>query len=250
LPYFGFMQFDTADLLLMENRSTFILDTVILHEMGHVLGMTGNFWRSQGLITGSFTPDPRFIGPQATAAYNRIFGVNEPGVPLESFFTAGGGTAESHWRELLFVGQDPRTALVNELMTGFVGPRTASPAYSPISEITIGSLADIGYAVDMGRRDIYFPLSGVQFSSALAPASSSTSSLSGSGTSSPTLAAPLSDGLLPAPSVTPPAPVVAARVVDLAFEDEETSDHDDSTSEPETGLFALPEGILEAALAD
>jgi hypothetical protein len=46
-----------------------------------------------------------------------------------------------HWREETFF---------NELMTGFLG----SPP-SPLSRLTVASLADLGYGVDFGAADPY-----------------------------------------------------------------------------------------------
>ena len=53
----------------------------------------------------------------------------------------GPGTADAHWRELVFD---------NELMTGFVNFGT-----NPLSGITVASLADVGYAVNLAGADPY-----------------------------------------------------------------------------------------------
>ncbi len=135
LPYSGIMEFDSADLASMESSGS--LYTVILHEMGHVLGI-GTIWSYLGLLSGAGTSNPRFTGAQATAAYNRIFGVNESGVPVEN--GGGGGTRDAHWRE---------TSMPFEIMTGYISSRNY------LTEITIGSLADMGYVVDLGAADIY-----------------------------------------------------------------------------------------------
>src|SRR5206468_3798545 len=80
LPYHGVMQFDTADLAAMESNGTLL--SVILHEMGHVLGV-GTLWDAKGLIAGAGTSNPTFTGAQAVAAYHAIFGTVASGVPLE-----------------------------------------------------------------------------------------------------------------------------------------------------------------------
>lgn len=135
LPYHGAMQFDTADMAAMEANGT--LQGVVMHEMGHVLGI-GTLWAAKGLIVGAGTSSSRFIGPQATAAYNALFGTTASGVPLE---TAGGsGTRDAHWKESVFG---------NEIMTGFVGPGTSLP----VSRVTIASLADLGYTVNLAAAD-------------------------------------------------------------------------------------------------
>jgi hypothetical protein len=139
LPYHGIMEFDSADVAAMTTNGTLL--SVILHEMGHVLGV-GTIWDLKGLLAGEGTSNPRFTGAQAVAAYNSIFGTTATGVPVEN--TGGGGTRDSHWRESIF-----RT----EIMTGWIGPGTNMP----ISRITVGSLADLGYAVNMAAADAYFP---------------------------------------------------------------------------------------------
>lgn len=135
LPYHGYMHFDVADLASMQADGT--LRSVILHEMGHVLGI-GTIWEDLHLLVGAGTGNPRFVGANATAAYNQIFNRREAGVPVEN--TGGDGTADSHWRE---------SVLSNELMTGWVGPGN----YMPLSRITIGSLADLGYRVNYAAAD-------------------------------------------------------------------------------------------------
>src|SRR4029078_2809360 len=81
LPYHGTMQFDSADLASMLSNGTLL--SVIEHEMGHVLGI-GTVWGDKGLLVGAGTTNPIFVGAQATAAYNSIFGTNVSGVPVEN----------------------------------------------------------------------------------------------------------------------------------------------------------------------
>jgi hypothetical protein len=140
LPYLGTMEFDSADMASMQANGS--LYGVILHEMGHVLGI-GTLWSSRGLVTGTTGTNPRFTGAQATAAYNQIFGRNDSSVPVEG--GGGSGTRNAHWRESVFT---------SELMTGW-----ASGAMQ-MSRVTIGSLADIGYVVNMNAADAFTPSSG------------------------------------------------------------------------------------------
>jgi hypothetical protein len=122
------------------------LSNVILHEMGHVLGI-GTLWGIQGLLSDPSLPpnsggDPHFTGPQGIAAFDDIGGASYVGgakVPVEN--TGGEGTADSHWRESVFG---------NELMTGFIGA-----GQSPLSKVTLASLADQGYGVDIAAADSY-----------------------------------------------------------------------------------------------
>jgi hypothetical protein len=142
LPYHGFMEFDIADLASLQQSGQ--LQSVILHEMGHVLGI-GTIWTDKGLLSGGGTSNPIFTGANATAQYNQIFGTSAPGVPVENM--GGGGTADAHWRESI---------LVNELMTGYL-----NNGANPLSKITIGSLADLGYTVNYAAADPYSKPSGV-----------------------------------------------------------------------------------------
>ena len=141
LPYHGVMQFDSADMASMESSG--LLFSVVLHEMGHILGI-GTTWSNLGLLSGAGTTNPIFVGANATAQYNQIFGTSAGGVPVEA--TGGSGTRDSHFRE---------TILSNELMTGWAGPGTNLP----ISRVTVGSLADLGYTVNYAAADVYTPSS-------------------------------------------------------------------------------------------
>lgn len=137
LPYYGEMKFDSADMASMEANGT--LYAVILHEMGHVLGI-GTMWTTKGLLTGAGGTNPRFTGSQATAAYNQIFGTNFTSVPVQGNDMPV-GSRDSHWRESIFQ---------TELMSPQIGGTS-----NPISRITVGSLADIGYTVNFNAADAY-----------------------------------------------------------------------------------------------
>jgi hypothetical protein len=141
LPAVGQMRFDLDDLEVLEANN--VLGAVILHEMGHVLGI-GTLWSLQNFLSEpslSGGTDPHFTGPLAVAAFDAAGGVTYTGqkVPVED--TGGQGTADSHWRESVFG---------NEIMTGFVGLGA-----NPISAVTIRSLEDQGYAVNAGAADPY-----------------------------------------------------------------------------------------------
>ncbi len=141
LSVVGRMTFDAADLGNMENSN--VLDDVILHEMGHVLGI-GTLWDDAafpGLLVGAGTADPYFTGANALSAFSAAGGASYVGFPIPVENTGGAGTRDGHWRE---------TVLRTELMTGFV-----SAAGNPMSAITIASLRDIGYTVNMGAADTY-----------------------------------------------------------------------------------------------
>jgi hypothetical protein len=143
LPILGAMKFDAADLKDIEADGT--IDDVILHEMGHVLGV-GSLWKYQGLLADPSVPpsngtDPHFTGPRAIAAFDHVGGRSYIGgkVPVEN--TGDPGTADGHWRE---------SVMDNELMTGYIA---GTP--NPLSIVTIESLADQGYSVSTAAADPY-----------------------------------------------------------------------------------------------
>jgi hypothetical protein len=149
LPAVGVMFFDTDDLDFIQSEG--LLQELILHEMGHVLGF-GTLWPLQGLLAGSATSggmDPHFTGPQAIAAFDDADMVpytSGAKVPVEN--SGGPGTIDSHWRESVFG---------NELMTGFVDLGT-----NPLSAVTVASLRDQGYTVDLSKADPYTLSAGLR----------------------------------------------------------------------------------------
>lgn len=136
LPAKGIMSFDTADLASMEADGT--LGDVITHEMGHVIGI-GTIWEDKGLLVGAGTQNPRFTGTNARRAYGRLRGTGPTPVPVEN--TGGAGTRDGHWRESVFK---------NELMSGFI-----AEANNPLSRLTVASLKDLGYRVNLSAAEPY-----------------------------------------------------------------------------------------------
>jgi hypothetical protein len=131
LYLYGIIGIDPADLNQLEAQGS--LFDVVLHELGHALGLgSGEKWRS--LLLNSGTSDPRFAGRQATAEYNSLGGSGN--VPVER-------TVEGHWRE----------TLVPELMAPFPPPLPARPA---LSRITAAAMQDLGYlGVNLDAADHY-----------------------------------------------------------------------------------------------
>ncbi len=125
----GVMFFDVADLDFLESLDLF--EEVIVHEMGHVLGI-GTLWNTtpfgfdRTLLEGSLD-DPYFSGRKANVFWNAEGGTGL--LPIEADF--GPGTAFGHWDE---------DTLNNELMTGFL-----NLGENPLSRITAGSMRDLGY---------------------------------------------------------------------------------------------------------
>jgi hypothetical protein len=135
IPILGVMQFDDADLALLESQGT--LGDVILHEMGHVLGI-GSLWNYEGLLLVPGTSNVQYLGAGGKEGYAALGG-GAGNVPVEN--TGGQGTADSHWRE---------TVMPSELMTGYL-----SAQVNPMSVVTVKSLTDLGYTVDPSLADAY-----------------------------------------------------------------------------------------------
>jgi hypothetical protein len=146
LPVLGFMSFDSEDLGPIEASGDF--GALVLHEMGHVLGV-GTMWSVlDTLLVNPSLPsspgvDTHFRGAAAVAAFNAAGGTAYTGggkVPVENQLAEGSG--DSHWRE---------SVLENELMT----PVLQSGIANPLSAITTESLADLGYSVDSSGADAF-----------------------------------------------------------------------------------------------
>ncbi|MBI4539705.1 MAG: Ig-like domain-containing protein [Gemmatimonadetes bacterium] len=136
LSVIGGIRVDTGDLSRMESEGT--LNDVVLHELGHVIGI-GSLWGQFGLLVGAGTEDPYFSGANAIASFRAAGGSHASGVPVEN--TGGSGTRDAHWREAV---------LRNELMTGVI-----DIGGNPLSAISIASLRDIGYTVNLAAADPY-----------------------------------------------------------------------------------------------
>jgi hypothetical protein len=144
LPLIGVMRFDVADVANLEASGSF--GSVILHEMGHVVGV-GTLWNYKGLLqnlssTGSVL-DTHYTGTNGRAGFDAVGGATYTGgqkAPVEN--TGGPGTANSHWRE---------SVLNNELMTGYLN----SGGSNPMSQLTVRSLIDLGYQVNVSAADAF-----------------------------------------------------------------------------------------------
>jgi len=162
LTVLGVMVFDTADVATLIANGQ--LNTVILHEMNHVLGY-GTLWNQSPnacMLLPSSPPgtiqDTYFGCPKARAAFDSMGGTSYTGgassppagnkVPVENCGTSpyvsptcGAGTVNSHWREVVFD---------NELMTGFL-----NSGNNPLSVLSIAAQEDLGYTVNYAGADAY-----------------------------------------------------------------------------------------------
>lgn len=98
LPISGYMEFDSADWSDLQSKGT--LQTVVTHEMGHVLGF-GTKWLDFSMLSpatcDTLTPPftASFTGTNAIAALPLI-NYNGGSVPVED--TGGAGTSCGHWK--------------------------------------------------------------------------------------------------------------------------------------------------------
>ena len=138
LPLIGAIKID------LDGRERGDVDDLILHGFGHMLGISGA-WKWQDLLRNSSKENPgadtHFVGANAIAAFVASGGASYQGpkVPVENDPTHG--TVDGHWRESVFG---------TELMTSVL-----QAGRDALSAITIQSLADIGYTIDVEAADSY-----------------------------------------------------------------------------------------------
>ena len=147
----GYIELDEDDVARLEALGSLI--STATHELGHVLGF-GTVWEPETFLRnpsvgGNPNADTHFVGPLTLSAFDAVGGRGYRGgakVPVQS----GGeeGSSDGHWRESVFE---------HELMT----PYLSVGLDEPLSRVTIESLADIGYGVDLTEADPYaLPLAG------------------------------------------------------------------------------------------
>lgn len=154
----GVMLFDSADVRGLITNGT--LNSVVLHEMSHVLGF-GTLWgppsppvTANCLQLLSSPPgtiqDTYFSCPKAQAQFDSIGGSKYTGghiVPVENcgtspyvYPTCTTGTVNGHWRQVVFG---------NDLMVGFL------PSNPVLSVVSVAAQEDLGYTVNYAAADPY-----------------------------------------------------------------------------------------------
>lgn len=147
----GYIVLDEYDVDQLERQG--LLQTVVTHEMAHVLGF-GTLWDNHGRLRDPSLPDnpnadTHFEGPLTVAAFDNAGGSEYTGskVPVEN--SGLEGSADGHWRE---------SVMEDELM----GPFLAFGA-QPLSAITLESLYEIGYEINLREAESYaFSMGGVE----------------------------------------------------------------------------------------
>jgi hypothetical protein len=160
LPVAGRLVVDAEDVEAL--LALGLLDDILAHEIGHILGF-GTLWGLFDLLASPSLPDQRgtdthFTGPLARTAFEAVGGGGYPGarVPVENELGAE-GVRDAHWRQ---------TVMDHELMTPLLVPGRTNP----LSRVTLGSLADLGYQVRLEAAEPYLLPSEADDAAVRAPA--------------------------------------------------------------------------------
>jgi hypothetical protein len=149
-PLFGYMRLDTFDLA---NMSDAVLNGVLTHEVGHVLGISRTYWDLRSLLVGASGDDPFYQGIRGREQFALIPGLAYGGTPVPVENTGGGGTRNTHWRTSILSSGARR-----EMMVGFASSDMR------LSRLTVGALADLGFDVRFGGADeLSFGSSALRF---------------------------------------------------------------------------------------
>lgn len=104
------------------------------HEIGHVIGIRDTQWATFNLVSNG-----RYTGANGNVELSSI-GSHASQAWIEDQY--GVGSAGSHWKESVYDGE----LMTSVMNAGYV---------NPLSRLTLGSLRDFGYAVDMTQADKY-----------------------------------------------------------------------------------------------
>ena len=138
LPAKGKMTFDTADLKQMEQDGTLERRD---HPRDGARAGDRDGLDVQILAQGSGHDEPNVLGEGGDEGIRPPEGTDRQADPGPGREHGGPGTADSHWRETVFR---------SEMMTGFIGA-----SGNPLSRMTVGSLQDLGYVVDLNAAEPY-----------------------------------------------------------------------------------------------
>jgi cytoskeletal protein CcmA (bactofilin family) len=179
VPYIGNITINSSKMYTLKTTNhddgKSSLYHVLLHEIGHILGIGTLWWQydPKALMVGvpitsyddNGTTKYYYTGTNALreyksyfAYYNGSYNDSFVGIPIED--NGGAGTAEGHAEEGVSpVSSDNRyingifhPGLGTELMTGWLDE---APASAPLSKITLGFLEDMGYTVNYNLADVY-----------------------------------------------------------------------------------------------
>jgi hypothetical protein len=121
---------------------------VALHEIGHVLGLSGGFFEWTHFTSGS-----QFVGPKAVAAYNAdngtsVTGLNEVNPAAQNYHWQDGT-----YKSFIFAGGTPNyvgtvgSGVLQDLLMEPSQNYTATVHRFEITNVEVGALKDIGWTV-------------------------------------------------------------------------------------------------------
>ncbi|MEM7682607.1 MAG: hypothetical protein AAF288_11680 [Planctomycetota bacterium] len=130
IPTNGSMTIDSTDIDFLAD--TFLLEPVIRHELGHILGMDPQWWGLNGHYTRG---SGRYLGPEAIAAYQAEYDPTATFVPVQLVEPG----PEAHWPEDSTLTDPFGREFGHELMS----PRINGTLH--LSDTSLGALRDIGW---------------------------------------------------------------------------------------------------------
>ena len=146
MPRVAYITLDAADVKYMISKGTF--ENVLVHEIAHCLGF-GTAWELQTMlgtylrqyITPRNQPSPwYFTQPESRIGHAEVMGLPAAAGDYPEIDSSGlSGTSRGHWSD---------TRYNPELMTGYI-----TSSHQPLSVLTLRSLMDIGYQVDLSQAD-------------------------------------------------------------------------------------------------
>lgn len=146
MPRVAVLMIDSEDITSLVATRT--LESVVMHEMGHCLGI-GTLWEIRSVFgffvrqyvsPSTSNPPWFFLRPNAQLGESEVTG-EEIGPYPEIESEGSVGTTRSHWSKRRYG---------NELMTGYI-----TGTNQPLSALSIRSLVDIGYKVDVAQADAF-----------------------------------------------------------------------------------------------
>ena len=137
LPSSGIINIDPADI---EGTQNFV--EVLTHEVGHALGI-GTLW-------DNLVDNLAYFGDIAVEQRNEVF-PNDIRQTIEVENRGGPGSFGSHWRESVYGDE-----LMTSVASGEDG-QLGGAAVMPLSRMTAGGVADLGYVVNYANVDPFGP---------------------------------------------------------------------------------------------
>ena len=149
LPYVGGIRLNPGIVHPVDNPAS--ATKTASHEFGHALGF-GTIWNRMGFLKNptwreGLGADTHFSGPLAIGAFDAAGGTNHVAgskVPVENVIAP-----DAHWKTTWALDAELKVGLFQDELMGGLGHGNI------LSAITVQSLADLGYEVDISKADPY-----------------------------------------------------------------------------------------------